>query len=196
MLYKRTLLLWFFVFFLGFARLFILFFLYLYYFAFYPSSVIKELLNLLYRLVLYLTDHAQTGNMKYQKLYIFEITSLTKNGKKTLCMHNEKNITLVSWSVWHLPLVTFVFCGFSLTAVGKSTPSIVQLSWHTQQDGMEITCRIHLLKKVSQDVYVMLFANTLISHLKHLCVSALVCAHTYVYEGAKTSETLRQRTPT
>lgn len=67
-------------------------------------------------------------------------------------MQSEFNIALESWGMWHLALVTFAFCGFTLKAAGKVKSQQfclhgVQFSWHAQQDvcGGGITCRMHLI---------------------------------------------------
>lgn len=118
---------------------------------------------------------------------------LRQKWKNTHCTQNEKKIALVSWSVWHLPLLTFVFCGFSLTAVGKVksqlfyiTQSPTALILTTGWDGNHL--QDVLLTIVSGDVCVKRCARAQISYgmssrksaYQYLCAGALLCAHSYV----------------
>lgn len=106
----------------------------------YPTCMINKIVYLLYILQI-MFKLAIWNSRDFISLRLL----LRQKWKNTHCTQNEKNIALVSWSVWHLPLLTFVFCGFSLTAVGKVksqlfyiTRSPAALIYTTGWDGMHL----------------------------------------------------------
>ena len=98
--------------------------------------------------ILYIIDHVQ-----YQKAETLFLCDYFSDVNENPLYPRWEKYCLGKVSVRHLPLLTFAFCGFVSQLWAKLNPSCftllsVQLSWHRQQDGIDVTCRMHLFTRV------------------------------------------------
>lgn len=114
---------------------------------------------------------------------------LWQTWKSTQCTQNEKNIALVSWSVWHLPLLTFVFCRSSLTAGANWNPSCfawhqVQMIGQIQQDARCLWgCLCEKMCKSStiiHNVCMLRVEKTMSINIKYVCCCFVMCTHLHM----------------
>lgn len=156
--------------------------------------------SVLYMLILELTDHVQTGNMKWQRLYMLEIISQTNMKKYPMQSKWEK------YCLGELKCVTFTyvnlcFLWFFLSQLGQIETPVVLLDikprWTYVYNRMQENHLQDVFTSNSQwgclcenmcasstiihNVCMLHFEETMSINLKYVCCCFVVCAHLHMY---------------